>query len=292
MTSNPNYPCENCGKPVGETTQRGKHYQKRFCSIHCRNIGNAAKQERTAGKNCKGCGKYGYRKGDYCQDCLMKLPPNERPNGVRRWSKDDVAYLVKHYPHQGAKAVADHLEFDHVQVRNKANRLGLRLTNAAMDRIVYQPNSKYMTKHNPMKIPEVQEKVSKWWRTHPKKAARILEALFEGHQKLERDQPSALELRLAEILTDFGIIFEHAALIKPKFIVDFRIGNLIIQTDGDYWHGHPRFEPLTKRQKAQKRRDKAQDKYLTQCGYTVVRIWESELSKNLIESILSEHGLL
>ena len=95
------------------------------------------------------------------------------------------------------------------------------------------------------------------------------------------------ELKCKQILENIGISFEYQLHIKPTFIVDFCIDKTIIQIDGEYWHGHPDFEPLTLRQLAQKKRDIKQDKYLTTCGYQVFRIWANELSEDRIKSILS-----
>jgi G:T-mismatch repair DNA endonuclease (very short patch repair protein) len=99
------------------------------------------------------------------------------------------------------------------------------------------------------------------------------------------------EKRVHKILECFGVDFQAQLFIKPNFIVDIAIGNVIIQIDGDYWHGHHRFEPLTDRQKSQKKRDYAQDRYLSKMGYTVERIWESDISDSAIKEILYNHGI-
>jgi very-short-patch-repair endonuclease len=83
-----------------------------------------------------------------------------------------------------------------------------------------------------------------------------------------------------------GLDYEHQAIIKDKFVVDFRLGNIILQCDGDYWHGHKRFEPLTERQLKQQKRDAAQDKYLQACGYTVIRVWECDMSLETLQRLL------
>jgi len=70
---------------------------------------------------------------------------------------------------------------------------------------------------------------------------------------------------------------------------------IVIQFDGDYWHGNPRKYPvLTERQKKQVKRDRAQDAYLISCGYRVIRIWESDLKtdsgilRRRIDEVLQE----
>jgi G:T-mismatch repair DNA endonuclease (very short patch repair protein) len=97
---------------------------------------------------------------------------------------------------------------------------------------------------------------------------------------------SAPEKRCKKILEDIGVEFEHQNFIKDKFYVDFAIGKTILQVDGEYWHGHPRYEPLSDRQKQQRARDRAQTAYLEKCGYKVVRVWESDITKENIISLL------
>jgi very-short-patch-repair endonuclease len=56
----------------------------------------------------------------------------------------------------------------------------------------------------------------------------------------------------------------------------------IIQADGDYWHGNPEFQqnrPLDKRQTKRMGTDKSQNIWFEKSGYTVYRIWQSELQK-------------
>lgn len=96
------------------------------------------------------------------------------------------------------------------------------------------------------------------------------------------------ELECKEIIEKLSINFEYQYPILPKFIVDFLCyTNIIIQIDGEYWHGHPRFEPLTPKQTLQKKRDVHQDKYLTARGYQVFRIWENDITEEKIKSVLS-----
>jgi len=280
MSSDPSRPCEQCGNPVGETRQRGKGYQKRFCNFRCRNIHNAPRRIRIKGKYCLSCGNYGYRKTDYCQACTNN-----------QWSSEDIEYIRQHYPDKGANWVAERLQADLIKVRDKANKLGITLTKEATRRLVHNAARNYMTNHNPMWNEDSKKKVQQWKQKHPEIVNANLEKLFQGHQQIERDKPSRLERNIQAMLAQLGILFESSYFIKPKFIVDIRIDSLIIQADGDYWHGHPRFVPLTMRQEAQQQRDRAQDAYLNSRGFTVIRIWESDLTLEKLISILDEHGI-
>lgn len=91
-----------------------------------------------------------------------------------------------------------------------------------------------------------------------------------------------LELLGRRLLDDLDILYDEQVLIAEKILVDVLIPkhNLIIQWDGDYWHGHP--SKLKNgipdlRQKKRMDLDKSQDAYLKKCGYTILRFWEHEV---------------
>jgi very-short-patch-repair endonuclease len=94
-----------------------------------------------------------------------------------------------------------------------------------------------------------------------------------------------LELKGNKILDDIGVQYFSQHLLFDKFLVDVFIPekNIVIQWDGDYWHGHPTKLKDSVPDKRQKRRmdyDKSQDSYMKKSGYTVLRFWESEVKNN------------
>lgn len=108
-------------------------------------------------------------------------------------------------------------------------------------------------------------------------------AVIAGNLKLQNSkQPTRLEIAGRDILTSLHIDFEEQVLIEGKFIVDVLLKNkkIVIQWDGDYWHGY-RSEtdnrPLEKRQQKRVNLDKSQDLYMLKCGYKVLRFWEHEI---------------
>jgi len=148
-----------------------------------------------------------------------------------------------------------------------------------------------MSRANPMKRPEVKQKIQDWRAANPEIAETIHAALTEGHARIEREKPSGLERKLHTILDGLNVKYESSVIIKPRFVVDTRIGSVIIQADGDYWHGHPRFAPLTERQQKQQARDRSHDAYLKKSGYHVERIWECEMCESKVLEILSAHKI-
>lgn len=192
----------------------------------------------------------------------------------------------------GASKIAKALGKTHKQVINKANKLKLKIDKKTARMIVHSKASEYMYKNNPMFNDKVKRKVKKFWSDNPEKYQEQMKKLFTGHSKLRKDKPTKLEKKLYNILGAIGVPFDKQAIIKPKFIVDAKIGNLIIEADGDWWHGHKRLEPLNERQIKQQVRDKSRNKYLTTCGYKVERIWESDMSYDVVVGILKKHNII
>lgn len=85
-----------------------------------------------------------------------------------------------------------------------------------------------------------------------------------------------------KILESLGVIYDEQVLIDSKFVVDVLVpaAMLVVQWDGDYWHGYrPDGDerPLDDRQIKRKNLDRSQDSYMTKQGYRVVRYWEHQV---------------
>jgi len=104
----------------------------------------------------------------------------------------------------------------------------------------------------------------------------MLNALSRGRQKCRsRIEPSSIEKAMAELLDKLNIKYAceypigsyHCDFYLPDF-------NIIIETDGDYWHSIP----------ACKESDKKKDIFLKEKGYTIIRFKEKQI-KNGIDDI-------
>lgn len=94
--------------------------------------------------------------------------------------------------------------------------------------------------------------------------------------------PNKLEQAGYAILDSLQVTYISQHPIASKFVVDAFMpdANLIIQFDGDYWHGNPaKFTTLDKRQSRRVKIDQSQNKYFAKCGYTVLRFWETDIYK-------------
>jgi len=114
---------------------------------------------------------------------------------------------------------------------------------------------------------------------------KVKRHLLDMNQKQQEAKgPNKFEVEAYEMLDGLEIRYEAQHLFKGKFCVDAFVPKrkLVIQFDGDYWHGNPKLFPkeaLDDRQKKRMKLDRSQDKYMEACGYQVVRFFESDFRK-------------
>jgi G:T-mismatch repair DNA endonuclease (very short patch repair protein) len=91
-----------------------------------------------------------------------------------------------------------------------------------------------------------------------------------------RNGLNGLESAGKAILYAIGVSHLDQEVIGGKFVVDVLIPDrrIVIQWDGDFWHGNPAVYPaLTPIQATNAKRDKACNAYLAKCGYQVLIGW-------------------
>jgi G:T-mismatch repair DNA endonuclease (very short patch repair protein) len=110
------------------------------------------------------------------------------------------------------------------------------------------------------------------------------------------------EKEVEGILLDLNISYLRERYIKHKtfrcdFIVDSQI---IVEVQGDYWHGNHRLfnkEDLNNIQKDKIERDKKKFEFAYEKGYTVIEIWEMDIYNkyklvyNALKQILKEREI-
>ena len=96
---------------------------------------------------------------------------------------------------------------------------------------------------------------------------------------------TSIEIKIGNFLDVLQIeYFQHKYIsqITHAYQCDFFIPskNLVIECDGDYWHGNPiKFPNPNQMQKEQIEEDKIRTKELIEKGFKVIRLWESEIHK-------------
>lgn len=111
-------------------------------------------------------------------------------------------------------------------------------------------------------------------------------AAIEGNLvQTRRKSPSGLELAGNRMLRATSIEFNEQVLIESRFLVDVYIpsAKIVVQWDGDYWHGYRAagdVRPLDKRQLRRVTYDRSQDAFMTKRGLMVLRFWEHEVKQH------------
>lgn len=96
------------------------------------------------------------------------------------------------------------------------------------------------------------------------------------------------ELKVQEILKSLGVSFKTQQEVNGKFFdIYIPAKNLLIEVDGEYWHGHNvTFSNKNKMQRRSFKNDLRKDGIATLYGYTIKRIWESEITIETVKKLL------
>lgn len=141
------------------------------------------------------------------------------------------------------------------------------------------------------KAPERRKKISKALKGKPKseEQRKIMRKTLERNRKeLLKGNPSKLEYTFADIITTLGIEFIHQYHVDG-FDYDFYIPskNLLIEVDGDYWHGNPNIyeNKLNNMQKKNRGLDKLKNKHAADRNFTLIRFWEHDVNNSRLEVV-------
>jgi len=98
-------------------------------------------------------------------------------------------------------------------------------------------------------------------------------------QRLASGKRTDIEKAMAAALDEHAIEYDEQVVMYEKFMVDFKLRHhdVIIQCDGLFWHDRPHVRS----------RDRGQDRYLSKCGYIVLR-FDDEKILNQMESTIVE----
>ena len=91
-------------------------------------------------------------------------------------------------------------------------------------------------------------------------------------KQVEMKGPTSIEKKVYDELKARGLLFETQKFINEKYLVDAYIPslNLIIEADGDYWHGL----------KENMERDERKNIYFAKHGFNLLRLTETEINNN------------
>jgi len=106
----------------------------------------------------------------------------------------------------------------------------------------------------------------------------------------KKSKDTAPERLTQKYLRELGISFTTQYELGGKFYDIFIPSkNLLIEVDGDYWHGKDiDFLDKSKMQQRSFVNDRKKDGIATMNGLQIVRIWESEITIEKIKQIINE----
>jgi len=191
-------------------------------------------------------------------------------------------------------------EFRHQQTGEKSVRWGthmsktskLKMGETQKNRLSKKGAKNYLIgKNNSSCRPEVRSKISStrierqvavgennpmYGKTHTPEA---IKKIF-SHRKMNK-----FEEAVAELLKQNGYDYTFQFSITEDKICksyDFKIKGepIIVETDGDFWHGNPKTKYHWKDVKKVKKNDIIKEKMANERGYKVIRVWQSEFNKN------------
>lgn len=108
---------------------------------------------------------------------------------------------------------------------------------------------------------------------------------------------NGIETTVYDYLIDNGIEVSYSVILA-SYQFDFGIKNerILIEVDGDYWHGNPKYynedgtngkRPLNEIQLGKMVQDKEKTKWATSRGFTLIRIWEAEINDGTFKNKLT-----
>ena len=147
------------------------------------------------------------------------------------------------------------------------------------------PWSKGLNKYTDARLKNAGIKISankkiEWMNKSDENKEKIIKRL--NKMMISKRPMTKIEKKMAILLGDLNINYERNYPIDV-FLVDFYLPkyNLVIECDGDYWHGNPELfkpETLNETQNYNIKRDIRKNETLTRLSIPFVRFWEHDIN--------------
>jgi len=205
----------------------------------------------------------------------LKLVTNENKKTCKnprddQWTLEEENYLIENYNKINVNVMVDHLNKSSINIHRKIKRLNIpkKSFNKIDDEVLKNNFNKCSFAELKKMLPGKSEK----------QITRRLQKL-----KLLCRKQTLPEKIMEGILISNNFIFEAEKKINgSKYICDFVLNNIVIEVQGDYWHGNPsKYKKLNKMQEKISEKDKRKDSFLKSKGYFVIYVWENDLYNNV-----------
>jgi very-short-patch-repair endonuclease len=125
-------------------------------------------------------------------------------------------------------------------------------------------------------------KILNMQKTSKKKKGHLKKKRKREKNGLRLGKNTIPELKMKNILKSLKLPFEHQYSLEG-YSFDFHLSNtnILIEVDGDYWHGNPKkFQKLNRRQERNRQRDLIKDRVAKDSGFILLRFWEDDILNN------------
>lgn len=190
------------------------------------------------------------------------------------WSFEHSLFLMDNYYFLSIKDCSNILGFCETTIENRLKFLSMK-----KDKPVKPEDYKIIIESSGLSESEIED-------IRLKHKSAIDEYLLT-----KEDFSTYIESKMENLLASENIDFisqYRVSQLRADFFVPSL--NLIIETDGDYWHCNPMIYkdgPINDIQRKTIDRDKRRDIFLKSRGYTVLRFWEYDINNNFEEVRLS-----
>lgn len=192
----------------------------------------------------------------------------------KNWKQQELDFLKQTFGYLSYEEIAEALHRPKKGVMVKASRLGL-----ASD--IWSQEDINFVKENYATVST--DYLSSVLHRSPKAIKHVANKLhvFKDGNSTEPERI------MQDILTELNVIYAPQLPIG-KYIVDFWLGDKVIEVNGDYWHCNPDIysEPINEIQKYNVKKDQEKYAYLNSIGLEVLIFWENEIlssKDNIIE---------
>lgn len=211
------------------------------------------------------------------------------------WSAEDIEYLKANYKNKSdCKRIAKCLGRTDLSIHAKA--LKLSLSPKKSPRWSLKDLANLRDNYGKLPIEEIASNIGRTPKEVRNKAWRL------GLTKV-RNKHTTPELIVKNCLDQLGIVYQdHPTIFTGKvtkasnrhyYKPDFLIGDVVLECQGDYYHGNPKIyspKDLDHLQSEHIAQDRVKLDWYKSNNYKVLYIWESDCkSRDLVKSIISDH---
>jgi len=207
-------------------------------------------------KKCSKCGNLFYvlkgkiKPSKKCRICRkIKRTTKNRDDLWYEWEDNLLRQFYTNKPQEYLLDLMKHRSW--IAMGDRAKRLKI-LRNSHFQ---WEKNQ-FTSENNPMNNPIFKER-----------------AMIKQASIFSRKEMTSIEKPIAEFLDSINVEYDFNKVVRTKSTFrfpDFKIGNLIIECDGEYWH-------------QDKIKDNKREKELTDLGFEVIRFTGTEINKNIEE---------